>query len=73
MFDEIYKAINISLKFRGLQENNSLTPESLIGNYLDSMGKLEVLLILENNGYNINFINVAEISSIKDLAEKLRK
>lgn len=70
LFDDIIKAINICTDFKGLPRLD-LNESTLLTDYFDSMGRLEILLALESFGYNINMIKVSDITTIKNLKELL--
>lgn len=70
MYNLIYKAIGTCLEFREL-DVPEMSPETVIGDLLDSMGRLEILLVLEDHGLDVNHINVQEIVTIEDLAKQL--
>ena len=68
--DHVYNAIQEVLSDRHM--NVRFDNSTLMGSIIDSMGVLEVLLVLEENGIETKFIDVADISDVNSLIKILK-
>lgn len=71
MLDDVIKAINICTDFKGLPRLK-INETVVLNDYFDSMGRLEILLALENLGYNTSKIKTSDITTVKSLLELLK-
>lgn len=71
-YDLVIKAINEVLEEMDT-EVDGLTPDVELRNIMDSMSLLEVLIILEEYGYETKFIKADEFYTIGELVEKVKK
>ena len=68
--EHVYNAIQEVLNDR--QINIIFNESTLMGSIIDSMGVLEVLLVLEENGIETKLIDVSDISDVNSLIKILK-